>query len=49
MIAVENANKLGEVSLTDHRMSRITKFMADTLFDENVGGRYGNTHIAVGQ
>ena len=22
--------------------------MADTLFDENYGGRYGNCHIAVG-
>ncbi len=22
--------------------------MANTLFDENVGGKYGNTHIAVG-
>jgi aminopeptidase len=23
--------------------------MGETLFDENVGGKYGNTHIAVGQ
>jgi aminopeptidase len=22
--------------------------MGETLYDENVGGRYGNTHIAVG-
>jgi aminopeptidase len=22
--------------------------MADTLFDENVGGKYGNTHVALG-
>lgn len=49
MIAQENANKVGEFSLTDKRFSKITKFMGETLFDENVGGKYGNTHIAVGQ
>lgn len=49
MIALENANKLGEFSLTDRRTSRITKFMADTLFDENVWGEFGNTHIAIWQ
>lgn len=48
MIAVENADKAGEFSLTDRRFSRITKFMGLTLYDENVGGEYGNTHIAVG-
>ncbi|MCH6256089.1 aminopeptidase [Puniceicoccaceae bacterium K14] len=48
MIAVENANKIGEFSLTDRRFSRITKFMGETLYDENVGGTYGNTHLAVG-
>jgi len=49
MIATENADKIGEFSLTDSRHSRITKFMAETLYDENVGGRYGNTHLAVGK
>jgi aminopeptidase len=48
MIAQENANKIGEFSLTDKRHSRITKFMATTLFDENTGGQFGNTHIALG-
>jgi aminopeptidase len=48
MIKAENADKVGEWSLTDKRLSRITKFMADTLYDENVGGPYGNTHIALG-
>ena len=48
MIAQENADKVGEFSLTDKRHSRITKFMATTLFDENVGGEFGNTHIALG-
>jgi len=44
----KGANKVGEFSLTDRRFSRINRFMADTLFDENYGGRYGNCHIAVG-
>lgn len=48
MIATKGADKLGEYSLTDRRHSRITKFMAETLYDENMGGRYGNTHMAVG-
>ena len=48
IIAQKNANKIGEFSLTDSRFSRITKFMAETLYDENVGGKYGNTHIALG-
>ena len=37
-----------EFSLTDNRFSKITKFMAETLFDENIGGENGNTHIALG-
>ena len=48
MIKLENADKVGEFSLTDGRVSKITKFMAHTLFDENVGGPYGNTHLALG-
>ena len=48
MLKSKNANKLGEFSLTDKRMSRITHPMAETLFDENMGGPYGNTHIAIG-
>jgi len=48
MIERPNADKIGEFSMTDHRMSRITKFMANTLFDENIGNHFGNTHIAVG-
>jgi aminopeptidase len=49
MVATENADKVGEFSLTDTRFSRITKFMAETLYDENVGGPFGNTHIALGR
>lgn len=49
MLGTENANKVGEFSLTDSRLSTITHFMADTLFDENVGGPFGNTHIAMGK
>ena len=48
MVATKNANKLGEFSMTDHRFSHIDKFMAETLFDENIGGPHGNTHIALG-
>lgn len=48
MIAQENADKVGEFSLTDKRHSRIKRFMAETLYDENLGGEYGNTHIALG-
>jgi len=44
----KGANKVGEFSLTDKRFSRIDRFMADTLFDENFGGVYGNCHLAVG-
>jgi len=48
MIATPGADKIGEYSLTDRRHSRITKFMAETLYDENMGGPQGNTHLALG-
>jgi aminopeptidase len=48
IVARKNADKVGEFSLTDARLSRINHFMANTLFDENRGGKYGNTHVAVG-
>ena len=44
----ENADKIGEFSLTDKRFSRISKFMANTLYDENFGGQWGNSHLAIG-
>ncbi|MFH2045018.1 MAG: aminopeptidase [Pseudomonadota bacterium] len=44
----KGANKIGEFSLTDKRFSKINKFMANTLFDENYGGSFGNCHIALG-
>ena len=49
MLKSPNANKVGEYSLTDKRMSRITHAMAETLYDENIGGPYGNTHLAIGK
>ncbi len=49
MIKTLGADKVGEFSLTDKRHSRIKKFMAETLYDENVGGPQGNTHIALGK
>lgn len=42
------ATRLGEFSLTDKRFSKINQYMANTLFDENYGGRWGNCHIALG-
>mgnify|MGYP001400412394 CR=1 FL=1 len=48
MLQTANANKFGEFSMTDKRMSRITHSMAETLFDENIGGRFGNSHLALG-
>lgn len=48
LINVKNSDKIGEFSLTDKRFSKIDKFMAETLYDENFGGQFGNTHIAIG-
>ena len=49
MLAMDRgAAQIGEFSLTDRRFSKIDKFMADILFDENFGGKYGNCHVAVG-
>jgi aminopeptidase len=48
MVKVPGANMIGEFSLTDKRFSKITHFMAETLYDENMGGKYGNFHIALG-
>lgn len=48
MLETENADRVGEFSLTDARLSPIDRFMADTLYDENVGGPFGNTHLALG-
>ncbi len=44
----QGASRLGEFSLTDKRFSKISKFMANTLFDENFGGAQGNCHVALG-
>ncbi|MFA6094640.1 MAG: aminopeptidase [Candidatus Paceibacterota bacterium] len=48
IMTVENADKVGEFSLTDKNFSRINTFLAETLYDENMGGKNGNTHIAIG-
>jgi aminopeptidase len=49
MIATDpGAARIGEYSLTDGRHSRIIRFMATTLYDENRGGPTGNTHLALG-
>lgn len=44
----KGASRLGEFSLTDKRFSRVNKFMANTLYDENFGGTHGNCHVALG-
>lgn len=49
MIKTKGGNAIGEFSLTDKRFSNITKFMAETLFDENIGGPHGNMHLALGR
>jgi len=42
------ARRVGEFSLTDTRYSKVERFMAHTLLDENLGGEFGNCHIALG-
>jgi len=42
------ARRVGEFSLTDKRFSRVDRFMAHTLLDENFGGEHGNCHLALG-
>jgi aminopeptidase len=44
----EGSCRVGEISLTDARLSPITRYMADTLYDENRGGTEGNFHLALG-
>ena len=44
----KGASRVGEFSLTDKRFSRINRFMANTLYDENYGGPHGNCHLALG-
>lgn len=48
LVKQKDANKIGEFSLTDSNFSKISKFMATTLYDENYGGEWGNTHLALG-
>ncbi len=40
--------RVGEFSMTSKEHSRISAFMAATLYDENIGGHAGNCHIALG-
>jgi aminopeptidase len=48
LAADPGAARVGEFSLTDRRFSRIDHFMANTLYDENYGGPFGNCHLAIG-
>lgn len=40
---------VGEFSLTARDQSRISHYMACTMYDENIGGKTGNCHIALGE
>jgi aminopeptidase len=44
----QGAKQIGEFSMTDKNFSKINNFMANTLYDENYGGNFGNVHIALG-
>jgi aminopeptidase len=48
LVGAPGGNRVGEFSLTDASLSRIDRFMANTLYDENMGGPFGNTHLAIG-
>lgn len=48
MYSDSGARRVGEFSLTDKRFSRVDRFMAHTLLDENCGGEHGNCHLALG-
>ncbi len=48
LLQTENFDKIGEFSLTDKDFSPIRKYMANPLFGENIGGKFGNIHIALG-
>lgn len=47
MIKIEWMDRLWEFSLTDCRISKITHFMAEALYNENIWWKYGNTHVAL--
>lgn len=44
----KGAKSIGEFALIDKRWSKIDKFMANVLYDENYGGPNGSSHIALG-
>lgn len=48
IISTPGGKHIGEISLTDHKFSRITRVMGETLYDENIGGPNGNIHLALG-
>lgn len=49
ILKIDGADRIGEISLTDKRCSKIDKFMADTLYDENFWWKFGNMHLALGK
>jgi len=47
ILKIKGADRIWEISLTDKRCSRIDKFMANTLYDENFWWKYWNMHLAL--
>lgn len=48
LLEIEGMKHVGEISLTDKKLSKITKRLGVTLLDENMGGEFGNFHLALG-
>jgi aminopeptidase len=48
LLQTPGMDRVGEISLTDKRSSPISKPLGLTLFDENLGGEFGNFHLALG-
>lgn len=49
IIEQEHMNRIGEFSLTDNSISPISTYLANSILDENIGGEFGNCHIALGK
>lgn len=48
IIETEGGNYVGELGITDNLLSPIRNLSKCTMFDENISGKFGNFHIALG-
>ncbi len=48
-LSQKNMGRIGEVSFTDKRISKIDKVLNNSLYDENFGGNHGNMHLGMGR